>query len=232
MKNIFTILILIFASISLYAQRNVEKTENVSANDRIALNFKFADEIKVQQWDKKEVAVKATVQIDDGEGNESYSLKTERDSGTVKISSDFGDYFKKKHKRNNWNDCNTTTEIDYVVYVPRNSELKVKSISGDLFLDSFSGSLVTDLISGDVEIKKYSGELRLKTISGDLDITMNKARIDAKTLTGTIYSDLDIDTEGSKKRSSGSNRVKGTVNNGGDWVELETISGNIYMRKG
>ena len=111
--------------------------------------------------------------------------------------------------------------------------MKVKSISGDVVADSFAGTLRTDLVSGDVTIKDYNGDLRLKTVSGDLDVTMDKAKIDAKTLTGTIYSDLNIDQGNNKgKRSSGYNKVVGNVNNGSNLVVLETVSGNIYMRKG
>tara|TARA_Y100001968_G_scaffold61638_1_gene52413 strand:+ start:2483 stop:2734 length:252 start_codon:yes stop_codon:yes gene_type:complete len=82
-----------------------------------------------------------------------------------------------------------------------------------------------------VELKKYDGELALKTISGNLDITMKKAEIDAKTLTGTIYSDLDINEIKTHKNSSISSRVQGIVSNGSERAKLETISGNIYMRK-
>ena len=82
-----------------------------------------------------------------------------------------------------------------------------------------------------MELKKYDGELALKTISGNLDITMKKAEIDAKTLTGTIYSDLDINVIKTHKNSSISSRVQGIVSNGSERAKLETISGNIYMRK-
>lgn len=212
--------------------RNVEKQEAVSKSEDIYLNFKFADEIKVEQWDKNEIAIAVSVYLDNGEGNEAFNLKTERTSGQVKIYSDFGNYFEERQKR--WKDrkgsYNSNTEIDYVVKVPKGANLKVKSISGSMEVPSYVGNLKTDLISGDVTLKKYNGELRLKTVSGDLDVTMNKARIDAKTVTGTIYSDLDIQKDGG--RNSGQNRIKGTVNNGNEPVVLTTVSGNIYMRKG
>jgi len=115
---------------------------------------------------------------------------------------------------------------------PISTTIRLKSISGSVFADNYRGEMITDLISGDVTVKDYDGELRLKTISGDLDITMKNAKIEAKTLTGTIYSDLDIEMENKGKQSHGHNKVKGNVNNGGDLVVMETISGNIYMRKG
>lgn len=62
-------------------------------------------------------------------------------------------------------------------------------------------------------------------------MTINKAKINASTLTGTIYSDFDIDTD-RRKSSHGTNKITGTINNGNELIVMETISGNIYMRKG
>lgn len=230
MKKLGIIVVVLLLGVTVYGQRNVEKTESVSGSDELFVNFKFADEIKVEQWNRSEIQVKATVTIDNGEGNDYFSLKTDRSGDEVKIYSDFGDYFKQK---NRWDNCNHETDINYVVYVPRNATLRVKSISGDLTSDSFAGTLRTDLVSGDITIKGYNGELRLKTVSGDVDVTMNRARIDARTVTGTIYSDLDIDQGDNKGRKShGGNKVRGSVNNGTELIVLETVSGNIYMRKG
>ncbi len=213
---------------STTAQRNVEKVEAVSTGQDIFLNFQFAQDIQVEQWNKNEVVVKASVNIDEGEGNNDFSLKTENSSGRLKIASDFGDYFKKNRNRNN---CYNNTEINYTVYIPKGANLKVKSISGSVAADSFIGNLTTDLISGNVTIKNYDGALKLKTISGDVDVTMNKAKINASTLTGTIYSDLDINKD-EHRNSTGSNKIIGTINNGNELIVMETISGNIYMRKG
>jgi len=231
MKNLILLNFIVLFVSATYAQRNVEENFKISGDEQISFNFKFAGDIKVIQWNKQEVKIDASVLVDNGEGNGAYSLKSEASSGEIRIYSDFGDYFE---QRNNTviNNCNRKTEISYVVYVPKNCKLKVKSITGNVLSDSFSGKLETDLIAGNVELQKYDGELMLKTISGNLDVTLNKAEIDAKTLTGTIYSDLDITSLNNSNEKSVASRVKGTVNNGGKRTKLETISGNIYMRKG
>ena len=72
--------------------------------------------------------------------------------------------------------------------------------------------------------------MKLKTISGDVDVVVNKAKINAKTVTGTIYSDLTIDTD-YKENKSYSSKLRGTVNNGSIPLHMTTVSGNIYMRK-
>ncbi len=230
MNKVIICALLLLGGSQLLAQKAVDLTEKVSSNQELFLHFKFAKDIKLVQWDRNEAKVEASVNIDDGEGNESFSLKTKKMGSELKIYSDFGDYFKKKQHKDNW--CNHETEINYVVYVPKNTEVEVKSISGSVASDLYNGTLRTDLVSGDVTIKKYSGDLRLKTVSGDLDVTMNRARIDAKTVTGTIYSDLDIERRNKDKHSYGGNKVIGSVNGGSELVVLTTVSGNIYMRKG
>ncbi|MBL4905481.1 MAG: hypothetical protein JKZ00_05635 [Flavobacteriaceae bacterium] len=59
---------------------------------------------------------------------------------------------------------------------------------------------------------------------------VRKAKIYAKTVTGTIYSNLDIDTD-FKENKSYSSRIRGTVNNGNVELKMTSVSGNIYMRK-
>lgn len=233
MKKVILFLVLILV-INTYAQRAVNLTENMDKDEEVFLNFKFANDIQVLQWDKNQISIKATVNINEGEGDEFFSLLTERSKSQIEIRSDFGDYFKNRNKNGSCNDCcNNTTEISYVVYVPSNIHLKVKSISGNLKAENFTGNLDTDLVSGDVLITGFKGELLLKTVSGDLDVRINSAQIDAKTLTGTIYSDLEIDfLTDHPERSSGYNKVVGTVNKGNQTVKLQTVSGDIFMRKG
>lgn len=231
MKNV--ILMALLSVATLHAQRNVEINERLSQNQDVYLDFKFAQDIKVEHGTTNEIKVKASVNIDDGKGNDAFSIKADKTSGQLKLYSDFGDYFENQWKDKNRNNCNNTTEINYVVTLPKNVNLKIKSISGSVSIDDFQGDLVTDLISGDVTIKKYHGELRLKTISGALDVTVTKAKLSAKSLTGTIYSDLEFDNSSSDKSYDQShNKVSKQVKGGTTPLEMETISGNIYIRKG
>lgn len=233
MKKI--LLLALLAVVSLHAQKELTLTENIDSDQDVYLNFKFAQDIVVEHGKSDEIIIKAMVNIDDGKGNEAFSIKTDRSSGRLKMYSDFGDYFKNKWNEHSGKYKNSTTEIDYVVIVPKGVNLKVKSISGSVYMDTFQGDLVTDLISGDVTIKEYQGELRLKTISGALDVKVKKADLSAKSITGTIYSDIEFEAEDDSKahyRSRSNNEVKKKINGGTKPLHLGTISGNIYIRKG
>mgnify|MGYP000064789768 CR=1 FL=1 len=226
MKKILATAIILVVTLTMNAQRKVEKSLKVSKNQELYVHFKFASNIEVKQWNQNKIEVRASVNLNNGEGNKYFSLQTKKENGALKIYSDFGGYFKKQR---NWDKSNKT-DINYVVYVPKNASLKVKSISGSLDAESYTGTLTTDLISGNITIKKYTGEMHLKTVSGDVDVAINKAKINAKTVTGTIYSDLQIDKTYSQNKSY-SSKVRGTVNNGSQELKMTTVSGNIYMRK-
>lgn len=247
MKKILFFIGLLLTFNNLSAQKKVTKnTSSKNIND-VYVNVKFANNIIVKNWDKNEVSVEATVNIDDNKRNDYFSLKTDNVGGTYKVTSDYGDYFKKyrsyysykKHDKHdedvdkNHEDCHQhehSNKVDYVIYVPKNMQLKVKSISGSVETENYTGILKLDLISGNITVKKHAKDMHLKTISGDIDIYVADAKLEAKTLTGGVYSDLDIDFSKGKKKGYGS-KIVTTINKGTASLKLNTISGDIFLRK-
>lgn len=240
MKRIVFFIGLLLTISNLSAQKKVTANERSSGIDDVFVHVKFADDIQIKQWNKNEISVEATVNINDNEHNDYFSLETDRVGSTFTVKSDYGDFFKKhgnnfySRKKDNDDDepcrCNNELDIKYVIYVPKNMSLKVKSISGSVEADAYAGYLELDLISGDIDIKKHSKEMYLKTISGDIDIYVSDATFEAKTLSGGIYSDLDIDFSKNRKNNY-SQRIKATINKGTASLTLSTISGDIFLRK-
>ena len=233
---------------NLSAQKIVTETTSSKNINDVLVHLKFANNIVVKNWSKNEISVEATVNIDDNEHNDYFNFKTKNVGGYYTVTSDYGDYFKKyrsyyshKHSHNDDenedktddNDCHSHRHnniVNYVIYVPNNMNLKVKSISGSLEAESYVGVLQTDLISGNITVKKHSKDMYLKTISGDIDIYVSDATFTAKSLSGGIYSDLDIDFEKNKKKGYGS-KIRAKIDNGTASLNLNTISGDIYLRK-
>jgi hypothetical protein len=242
MKRIIFFIGLLLTFSNLTAQKNVTETKNSSGIDDVFVHLKFANNIVIKQWNKNEISVQATVNIDDNEHNDYFTFKADKIGSTYSVKSDYGDYFKKfrsysySYNSNEKNeDCNCRNEhsniVNYVIYVPKKMSLKVKSISGSVLADSYSGTLDLDLISGNIDIKKHSQNMRLKTISGDIDLFVSDATLDARTLSGGIYSDLDIDFSKNKKRNNGHQKIRTKIKNGSASLELSTISGDIFLRK-
>lgn len=115
--------------------------------------------------------------------------------------------------------CNWKSTIDYTVYLPK--EMKVDA----------------NTISGDYEFEYYGTPMNLKTISGEIDLAVpGKWGLDfrAKTISGKVFSDLDIEFLYGKDglRQIVGQKIRGRISNGGPESHFETISGNIYLRKG
>ncbi len=243
MKRYILFIGLLLTFNNLIAQKKI--TENAKSNGikDVYVHLKFAQNIVVKNWSKNEISVEATVNLNDNKQNDKFSFKTNRIGNTFKIKSDFGNLFK-NHKKNitithNGEGCNgynfctnhNNVVVNYVIYVPNKMELKIKSISGSVEADNYVGNLNLDLISGNITIKKHSKDMYLKTISGDIDIYVKDATLEAKTLTGGIY-DLDIDFNQRKKRKSyGQQKIRATIKNGTASLKLNTISGDIFLRK-
>lgn len=240
MKRYILFIGLLLTFNNLVAQKLVTKNQSSSGINDVYVHAKFADNIEVKNWSKNEISVQATVNINENKHNDYFTLKTSKIGDSYTVKSDYGDFFKKYRNyysnRSKDEDCNCYNQnsivINYVIYVPKNMELKVKSISGSVVADSFIGPLNLDLISGDITVKNHSKNMYLKTISGDIDVVISDATFEAKTLSGGVYSDLDIDfTSNKKNKYSGQQKVRGKIKNGTASLELKTISGDIFLRK-
>jgi len=98
MKTLYLYLIISVITLNINAQRIVEKTLAVNNKQSIELDFRFADDIRIISWDKKEVYVKAIVEINDGEDNDKFSFDTFEGNSFIKIESEIKDLDKLSRK--------------------------------------------------------------------------------------------------------------------------------------
>ncbi|UCG27700.1 MAG: hypothetical protein JSV24_12130, partial [Bacteroidales bacterium] len=146
------VIVWLFTSLTVYAQRSVEKNASLNANQAVKLEFKFADKIDVKIWPQKEVLVKATVNINDNQDNDSFGMMVDENSSSVTFTSEIQDMDKLQRRilKTVTREDGTTETFEYC------------SVDMDLFFEVFlpSGvSLSVNTISGDIEIEEYRGEL-------------------------------------------------------------------------
>jgi hypothetical protein len=204
---LFTICWVIFAH--TLAQKTIEKHINFSGKEKLILNIQIADSIKVHTWNKEEVYAKASVNVNDNEDNDAYVTDFAEAGKDVEITAKIRDGYIREKKH-----CCTETEITWVLFIPEKTVFSIETINGDIIIDG------------------VTTEINAKTISGFIDLAMagsRKADLEMKTISGTLYTDLDINTASSE--NSIPVVVKHKLNNGGDQVNLETISGDIFVRK-
>lgn len=176
----------------LFAQKVIEKTFPYSQNQRINFNLKFGNMIQVKAWDKNEVYIKATVDINSGKLNDALLLTFDTSTEEIRALVEYDRELIKNGKRedcpdnrySSWNHygngvssyiCSTIT---YEVFVPKNANLKLESINAD------------------IELKDIAGPVYAKSINGFVDMNWpsNQASdVSLKTINGELYSNLDIE---------------------------------------
>lgn len=214
-----TIQLLLCLAVLSASGQSTKFTESIPVEGQTKLNleFAFADEIVFKVWDKKEVLVEAEVEINNGKYNDIFSMHSRTSESAVYVEMD-EDLWDKVDRKNDW-DCNWRSRMDYTVYLPRTLEVEANTISGNY------------------EVDYFGSPLNLKTISGAIDVTISAKRdldFKAKTISGEIFTDMEIQFPYGKAglRQIVGQKVRGRVGDGGEESELETISGNIYLRKG
>ena len=214
MKNLFLFTFLICMTFTVPAQKIIEDRQPVSGQRTLDLDFPFANDILIEAWDKSEVYVKATVNINDNEDNDLFEIKSGTSERRIYMEMDESvwESRSKKSRKNCWN-----SDIVINVYLPKSLEIDAETISGNY------------------ELAYYGKPFFFKTISGDLDLSVNKDEnldIMVKTVTGEVYTDLDLSYPEGKDglRQIVGMDLKGRLNQGGEILEMETVSGNVFLR--
>jgi hypothetical protein len=220
MKNVLSIIALCTIFQSICAQKIIEKTIDYAGKKSISMNLEIADSIRIITWSKQQVYVKASVNINDNKNNDDYKVNFDESGSLVGIHSRF-QFAKGKNccgdSENCHCNCNCNSQIDFEVYVPENSDFSVETINGD------------------ITIKGKIAQIRAHSISGFIDLTVTpeiKADLKMNTISGTMYSNFDF-SSGKNLRHVGGSAITTILNGGGERsIDLETISGDIYFRKG
>lgn len=218
---------------ALGQQRIVEQTFEIGSKDKVELDLKFGNTITVTGWDKETVSFRAVIEINGGRLNDALLLDFDEQQDELGISADFDEDRTRQGRRGDCpdrryasyfsNDDNGSysvlcSDITYQIMVPEGIDLRIESISSD------------------IELIGVTGPIRAKSISGFVDLSWPAgagAELSMETVTGEVYSGLDNLKLLNKKESAPlvGYKLRGSLLNGGALVQLESVSGNIYLRK-
>src|SRR5688500_3368466 len=129
-------------------------------------------------------------------------------------------------RRNGTRGNSISASVDYVIAVPVNAAVALKSVSGNIFVTNVRGEVRAEAISGDVNIGGTPNVVIAKTVSGDVlarDIGTETALV-LSTVSGTVIG------TGLKVRTLEAGSVSGDVRLTGSHVErleARSVSGNI-----
>jgi hypothetical protein len=121
---------------------------------------------------------------------------------------------------------NMKNEVDY----DGCSEVSLKNVTGPLVVSTINGG-VTVVFS---EISKDK-PISIASINGPVDVTIPAkagVNLEMSNHNGNMYSDFDMVQDKHNMQRVGGNTVRATLNGGGTDLKLQSVNGNIYLRKG
>lgn len=209
MKRVTIIIVVWLSFFSVKAQQMIEKHISFSGKESVNFDIQIADSINLLTWDKDEVYLKASVNVNDNKDNDAYLTLFDDSGKSIAVKAKIKDgYFKGK------NNCCNTMDIFWTIYIPNKALFNIESINANI------------TIVGQTE------EMKVKSISGFIDLSVpadRNADIDFSTISGTIYSNLNLTPN--QTHTSLPVKIADKLNNGGHSIRLETISGDIFFRK-
>jgi len=229
MRIIPLLIALLMPSTFLFAQGEViEISLPIQTSQKAILNLKFAEKIEVKSWNKKELFIRAHIDINHGLMNEAHEVDTVITDQAIRISTGFDEDILEKSAFNNCDGKNKTQyrrgsrgysichTINYEVFLPPDTDVEIETISGDIAIADMQNEVIAESVSGTV----------------DVTITKNqKADILLETVSGRAYTDppmLPVEENGMRLLLS--RKISNQLNGGGKPVHLKSVSGNVNLR--
>jgi len=120
--------------------------------------------------------------------------------------------------------------VDFDIRVPRETDLLVRTVSGELSVTGTRGPADLQSVSGEIDIVDVQGPLRLRTVSGDVSATAYAGQVEANSVSG------EIEFEKSRVRTPDVVTVSGDVEidalyvpAGGAEGRIKTVSGDVDL---
>jgi hypothetical protein len=113
-------------------------------------------------------------------------------------------------------------------------EVRATTVNGAVDVTTRNGPVEATTVNGSVRVRMTAltrdGDMRFHTVNGDVIVETPSsldARVSLSTLHGSISSDYPVQLSG----RFGPRRASGTIGRGGREIDMETVNGDIELRK-
>lgn len=228
MKALFTLCLTVLCMLSQAQTEVFEKTVNFG-NKRVDIDAELVDKIIVSNGNQDEVSVKVTYSINDGQLNDLLEISFDESTSRIRLKVEFDE---KDLDIDGFYDCDDEHAINWgrngkrnricmdvsvEVKLPKDAELDIESVIGDLFIEGFYKELYAKTITGDIELEWPEEQ---------------GAEVEIKTVNGGIFTNHDFQMKKDKGLPLiSAHEVAGNIGKGGKRVSLETVTSDIYFKK-
>lgn len=208
-----TALVALFLVTSADAQaRRFERHFNVQGKPVVTIQ-NATGRIQVRAWDRQEVMIVGQ------RGSTNVEVDTEQVGNRIEIAT----------RALSESANSDALRADYDISVPAESELQVRSDSGNVTVDSVHGDMSFDTVAADVALQDVEGYLVVKTIGGSTVCTRCAGRLDATSISGNFQLLQPTMDNVRVQTSSGNILFDGSFMNRGIYI-LKNYSGTIEVR--
>jgi len=107
--------------------------------------------------------------------------------------------------------------------------ITVKNCTGPLVLNTINGTV--DVVFTEISKDKPTS---IASINGEIDVTLpanSAVNLEMRNMQGGMYTDFDLPADDKQMRRVGGGAVNAKINGGGVSLKINSINGNIYLRK-
>ena len=167
------------------------------------------------------ITVHAVKHIDSGDGDRTHIQFSQSNSGSVTVSTQFDNHWFRFLSRSR------PCEVDYVVTVPENCDLKVRGVSNSAKIQGVAGRLNISTVTGPLECLSLSGNIQVKTVSGDIKGESLSGSATLKGVSGDFFLGNCQFQALKVKTVSGDFSIESSLGDGP--FDFESVSGDIQL---
>jgi DUF4097 and DUF4098 domain-containing protein YvlB len=162
---------LVLAAFPAHAEpaERIEKHFTVQSKPKITVR-NSSGRIQVKSWTKNEVLVAWT------NGNGKNAVETEQAGNRVEIATQMAE----------GNVPADALKVDFEITVPVESELNVRTDSGNVMVESVHGDMTFDTVGANLQLTDVNGYIVAKTIDGSLICTRCSGKLEANSISGSM----------------------------------------------
>ncbi len=229
MQKISFLIIIVLSIATMKAQQKTFEKKIAFKDQRIDLRADLASQFSISNWERDEVMVKITYEINGGALNDAVDIDFREQAHRLKLKLNVDE---KVFRNADVADCENE---DSMTWGSRDGP----RICADIYIEVFmpkGTDLVIETIVADVLVSGDYKELDIKTVTGDIDLTWKEshgADVEVKTVNGSIYTDFDfMDKKDKGLPIISSHHLETAYKGGGRFIKLETVTSDIFLRKG
>ncbi|MCE7997193.1 MAG: hypothetical protein HEP71_34855 [Roseivirga sp.] len=247
-KTFLSITLLVLGAVSTLAQTKINQTFDVKSFDELNLIFEYPELVQVKVWDGNDVKIEGTVNIQNGEFDEDFQIKSSSRNGEFTIESSIKDLKKKRGNYSVYTHSDDDDDDDTSVTVSsKGTTINVGSRKNGTYRNGINISIelvvtiprnmkvMLDARYGLVEVHESPKALEVDARYGGVDVTINESQsiaFDASTQWGQIFTNLDVPIKMGGDDGMGKwMRAKASLKKGDNQLSVESQYGNVYLRK-